>query len=93
MELIAAGRNKEDFKVQVEKDLLTISYEKKTTEEQKDSKTIRKEFTLNSFKRSFSLDDKIKADAIQAKYEDGILKIFLPKKEDTTVSPKAITIA
>ena len=92
LELIAAGRNKEDFKVNIEKDLLTISYEKKENLENKDYKTIRKEFTLNSFKRSFSLDEKIKADAIQAKYENGILKLFLPKKDEVVVAPKEITI-
>jgi HSP20 family protein len=92
LELIAAGRNKEDFKVHIEKDLLTISFEKKEVEENKDYKTIRKEFTLNSFKRSFSLDEKIKADAIQAKYENGILKLFLPKKEQVIHAPKEITI-
>ena len=76
----------------IEKDLLTISYEKKENLENKDYKTIRKEFTLNSFKRSFSLDEKIKADAIQAKYENGILKLFLPKKDEVVVAPKEITI-
>jgi HSP20 family protein len=92
LELIAAGRNKEDFKVHIEKDLLTISFEKKDAEENKDYKTIRKEFTLNSFKRSFSLDEKIQADAIQAKYENGILKLYLPKKEQIAQAPKEITI-
>lgn len=92
LELIAAGRNKEDFKVNIDKDLLTIGFEKKELVENKDYKTIRKEFTLNSFKRSFSLDEKIQADGIQAKYENGILKLFLPKKEQTTQAPKEITI-
>ena len=92
LELIAAGRNKEDFKVNVEKDLLTIAFEKKEVTENKDYKTIRKEFSLNSFKRSFSLDEKIKADAIQAKYENGILKLYLPKKEQVIQAPKEITI-
>jgi len=92
LELIAAGRNKEDFKVNIEKDLLTINFEKKEVEENKEFKTIRKEFTLNSFKRSFSLDEKIQADAIQAKYENGILKLYLPKKEQITPATKEITI-
>jgi len=92
LEIIAAGRNKEDFKVNIDKDLLTISFEKKETVENKEYKTIRKEFTLNSFKRSFSLDDRIQADAIQAKYENGILKLYLPKKEHTIQAPKEITI-
>jgi HSP20 family protein len=92
LELNAPGRNKEDFKVNVENGLLTISYEKKESQEQKDYKTIRREFSFRSFKRSFSIDDKINADAIQARYENGVLKVFLPKKEEIKVSPKEISI-
>lgn len=92
VELNAPGRNKEDFKVNVENGLLTISYEKKENTEQKDYKTIRREFSFRSFKRSFTLDEKINADAIQARYENGVLKLYLPKKEEVKVSPKEITI-
>ncbi len=92
VELNAPGRNKEDFKVNVENGLLTISYEKKEEVENKDYKTLRREFKYNSFKRSFSLDEKINADAIQAKYENGVLKLFLPKKDEIKVAPKEITI-
>lgn len=92
VELNAPGRNKEDFKVNVENGLLTISYEKKENLEQKDYKTIRREFSFRSFKRSFTLDEKINADAIQARYENGVLKLYLPKKEEVKVSPKEITI-
>lgn len=92
LELNAPGRNKEDFKVNVENGLLTISYEKKEATEQKDYKTIRREFNFRSFKRSFSLDEKINADAIQARYENGVLKLHLPKKEEVKVSPKEINI-
>jgi len=92
VELVAPGLNKEDFKVNLEKGLLTITYEKKTEAENKDYKTHRKEFSFSSFKRSFSVDDKINADAIQAKYENGVLKLFLPKKEEVKVQPKEIAI-
>lgn len=92
LELNAPGRNKEDFKVHVENGLLTISYEQKENAEQKGYKTIRKEFVYRSFKRSFSLDEKINADSIQAKYENGVLKLYLPKKEEVKVSPKQINI-
>lgn len=92
LELNAPGRNKEDFKVNVENGLLTISYEKKESQEQKDYKTIRREFSFRSFKRSFSIDDKINADGIQARYENGVLKLYLPKKEEVKVSPKEISI-
>jgi HSP20 family protein len=75
------GRNKEDFKINVDKGLLTVSYEKKEEAETKEVKSIRKEFSFQSFKRSFSLDEKINAEGIEAKYENGILKVFLPKKK------------
>ncbi|GAC1440770.1 MAG: hypothetical protein NVSMB63_07620 [Sediminibacterium sp.] len=92
LELNAPGRNKEDFKLDLEKGLLTISFEKKETTENKDFKTIRKEFSYRSFKRSFSLDEKVNAEGIQAKYEQGILKLYLPKKEQAAIAPKQITI-
>lgn len=92
LELNAPGRNKEDFKVSVENGLLSISFEKKEEAEQKDYKTIRREFAYKSFKRSFSIDDNINADGIQAKYENGVLKLYLPKKEEVKQSPKQINI-
>lgn len=93
VELNVPGRNKEDFKVNIENGLLTISYEKKENSEQKDYKTIRREFSFRSFKRSFTIDDKINADGIQARYENGVLKVLLPKKEEVKVSPKEISIS
>lgn len=92
LELNAPGRNKEDFKISVEKGLLTISFEKKETAEHNAYKTIRKEFSYDSFKRSFSLDEKINTAGIQAKYEKGVLKVYLPKKEEVIVTPQEITI-
>lgn len=92
LELVAPGLNKEDFKVSLEKGMLTISYEKKLETEQKDYKTHRKEFSVTSFKRSFSVDDKINSEGIQAKYENGVLKLLLPKKEEVKVLPKEISI-
>lgn len=92
LDVIAPGLNKEDFKVNVEKGLLTISYQKEQTTENNDVKTHRKEFSFSSFKRSFTVDDKINADGITARYENGVLKLSLPKKEEVKVSPKEITI-
>jgi HSP20 family protein len=92
LDLQAPGLNKEDFKISVEKGLLTISYEHKTEEENKDVKTYRKEFATRSFKRTFSVDEKINADAITAKYDAGVLKLTLPKKEEVIVQPKQIAI-
>jgi len=92
MEVSAPGLNKEDFKINLEKGLLTISYEKKSEAEQKDYKTHRREFSVSSFKRSFTVEDKINEEGIQAKYENGVLKLLLPKKEEVKVSPKEIAI-
>jgi HSP20 family protein len=93
LELVAPGLKKEDFKVNLDKGLLSISYEKKNETENKDDyKTHRREFNFTSFKRSFRVDDIINADAIQAKYEDGVLKLYLPKKEEVKALPKEISI-
>lgn len=92
LELNAPGRSKEDFTIHVDKGLLTISYEKKEGSEEKSYKTIRKEFTYKSFKRSFSIDEQINADGIQARYENGVLKLLLPKKEEVKNAPKQIAI-
>jgi HSP20 family protein len=94
LELNAPGLDKNDFKVNVEKDLLTISYEKKEEAKSDDAdyKTLRREFAYRSFKRSFTLQDNVKAENIQAKYENGILKLYLPKTEPVQSSNRQINI-
>src|SRR6185312_6653238 len=78
LEFNVPGRKKEDFKITVDKSILTVSFEK--TEEQKEEKKqfIKREFLTQSFKRSFTLDEKIDAEKIDAKYENGILMLTLP---------------
>ncbi|MGN6531282.1 MAG: Hsp20/alpha crystallin family protein [Ginsengibacter sp.] len=95
LEINAAGRKKEDFKITVDKNILTVSFEKKEEKnegQQELKKFIKKEFVLSSFKRSFTLDEKINAEDIQAKYENGILSLTLPKKEEVKVMPKEIAV-
>ena len=92
VELNAPGRNKEDFKVNLEENILTISYEKNSEKENEGYKTIRKEYSFESFKRSFNLGEEINADNIQAKYENGVLKLYLPKKDEVKETPKQISI-
>jgi HSP20 family protein len=92
LELSAPGRSKEDFKLAVDNGQLTISFEKKEDTKTEDYKTVRKEFSFRSFKRNFTLDDKIDSNGIQAKYENGVLKVLLPKKEQVKESTKQITI-
>ena len=90
LELSAPGRTKEDIKINIDKNLLTISYEKK--DEQNDEKYITREFSLQPFKRSFTLDDKIQSENIKAKYENGLLSLELPKKPEAKVVAKEITV-
>ncbi len=92
VEVNAPGRNKEDFAINADKGLLTISYEKKEETKNDDVKSVRREFSFQSFKRSFSLDEKIDVTNIQAKYENGLLKILLPKKAEVKEAAKQITI-
>ena len=65
-----------------------------TKEETKNDtvKSVRREFSFQSFKRSFSLDDKVDVANIQAKYENGLLKLLLPKKAEVKEAAKQITI-
>ena len=90
LELSAPGRTKEDIKINIDKNLLTISYDKK--DEQKDEKYIRREFNLQPFKRSFTLDDKIESGNVKARYENGVLSLELPKKAEAKIISKEITV-
>lgn len=92
LELNAPGLNKEDFTINVEKDLLTISYEKKEETKSEDFKTLRREFSYRSFKRSFTLQDNVNTENIQAKYENGILKLYVPKTEPVQNGNRQINI-
>lgn len=92
LELSAPGRSKEDFKLSLDNGQLTIGFEKKEETHTEAYKTIRKEFSFRSFKRSFNLDDQIDTNGIQAKYENGVLKLLLPKKEQVKESAKQISV-
>jgi HSP20 family protein len=79
--LAAPGMKKNDFKIDVEGNMLTISSEKEENKEEKDAKYTRKEYNYSSFSRSFTLPDEVLKDKIEASYEDGVLKLALPKNE------------
>lgn len=88
IELIAPGLKKEDFNIELDNDLLTVSSEIKSEKtEQEEGKFTRREFSFSSFKRSFSLPETVKEEGINASYQNGILAITLPKKEEAL--PKA----
>src|SRR5688572_16161507 len=73
--LAAPGLKKEDFNIDVDGNMLTISSEKEEKKEEKDEKFTRKEYSYSSFSRSFTLPEDVKPDAIDARYENGILHI------------------
>ena len=80
--LAVPGMKKDDFKIDVNGNMLTISCEKDETKEEKDKKYTRKEYSYSSFSRSFTLPDEVNREKIDARYEDGLLKISLPRKEE-----------
>lgn len=90
--LAAPGLKKEDFKIDVDGNMLTISSEKEENKEEKDKKFTRKEYSYSSFSRSFTLPEEINKEKIEASYEDGLLKIALPRKEEAK-KPAAKQIA
>ena len=81
-ELAAPGMNKEDFRIDVEGNILTISAEKEEEKKESEKKYTRREYSYSSFSRSFTLPNEVKKDGIEAKYSDGILQITLPKKDE-----------
>lgn len=79
LQLAAPGLNKEDFKIRLEDGLLSLSAAIEKTEEQKDEKWSRREFSYSAFERSFRLPDNIDAERINARYVNGVLHVSLPK--------------
>lgn len=80
--LAAPGLKKSDFNIDVDGNILTISSETEENKEEKDNRYTRKEYSYSSFSRSFTLPQEVQQDKIDASYEDGVLKLTLPKKEE-----------
>jgi HSP20 family protein len=88
VELAAPGLDKSDFNIELNHDLLTISCEKKVENETKEGQQFaRREFSYQSFSRSFTLPNTVDNDKIRARYENGILSISIPKKEEAKPKP------
>ena len=92
LEVVAPGFEKTDFKVKLDQNILTISVEKKNEVKTENEKLVRKEYSYRSFKRSFTLDEQIDSNNIEANYVNGILTLNLPKKETVKASATEITI-
>ncbi|MCB0697278.1 MAG: Hsp20/alpha crystallin family protein [Chitinophagaceae bacterium] len=93
LDVVAPGLKKEDFDIQVEKDVLSVSFEQKEEQKETTDKMIRNEYKFRSFKRNFTLGDKINAAGISANYADGILSVNLPKAEPNEATTRKIDIA
>jgi HSP20 family protein len=87
IELSAPGFTKEDFKIEVENQALTISGSKKSENTEEGKTYTRKEFSFGSFKRAFTLPQTVDTDKIGAKYENGILKLTISKREEAKAKP------
>lgn len=87
IDVAAPGLNKEDFKIQLENNVLNVSSEKEEKREEKDERIMRKEFSYVSFNRSFTLPMTVNSEKIKATHKEGILQIVIPKKEEAREKP------
>ncbi len=88
LELAIPGQKKEDFNIEVDNHVLSISMEQKDEQEVKEDNYTRREFSYSAFKRAFTLPETVNEDTIEAKYQDGILRFVIPKKEEALPKPK-----
>jgi len=95
IEVAAPGMKRDDFKIELDDNVLIISSQREDSHEEKEGNYARREFSYQSFRRSFSLPENgVKGDEITAKYVDGILRVTVPKTEDAKVKPaKQIAVA
>lgn len=94
VEMAAPGMKRDDFNIELDNDLLVISAEMQQENENKNSSYTRREFSYESFRRSFHLPNTVEGDKIKAKYEDGMLRLIIPKKEEAKRKPaKTIKIS
>jgi HSP20 family protein len=92
IEVAAPGMAKDDFEINVDEGMLTISSQKEEDTTREEENFTRREYNYSSFSRSFRLPDAVNADDIKARYEEGVLKISVPKREETTDNRKRVNI-
>ena len=93
IDVAAPGLKKDDFEIKVEDNILTISAHKEQEKLEEGANYIKKEFGYETFQRSFTLPENMfNTDKIEAKYEDGILKIYIPKVEEQQKKVKKIKV-
>jgi HSP20 family protein len=94
LEVVAPGLKKDQFHVYVDDKLLTISFEHKEENKEEDKKAgyLRNEYRMQSFSRTFNLDETMNGDDVSARYSDGILHVTIPKKEGAQRISKSIQV-
>jgi len=90
LELAAPGLSKDDFKIEIDKDLLTIRAEKEEDTQSKKGRYNRRDFNFMSFTRSFNLPEVIDTDHISAEYENGVMRIAMPKRAEARPKPARV---
>jgi HSP20 family protein len=88
LDLSVPGMKREDFKVDVDNGVLTISSEKEEEQKDENKNYSRREFSYSSFSRAFTLPDNADENNITAKYDNGVLQLTIPKTETTISKPK-----
>lgn len=95
LHVMAPGLKKDDFKIHVDRNVLHVSYEhkeEKTEESAAPNRWLRKEYRMQTFRRSFTLNEKINVAGINARYNDGVLTVTLPKKETQEAVSQHISV-
>ena len=92
VELAVPGLKKEDFKINLDKNVLTVSADKKTETVDEDKKFSKREYSYQSFSRSFTLPERADHSKIEADYTDGILKLTITKKEEAKIQSREIAV-
>jgi len=92
LDVVAPGFEKQDFKISMEGDLLTLSAERRHEAKSNEERYLKREFSFRSFSRSFRMDEQIDRSAITAKYDQGIPQLSLPKREEVKVQPREINV-
>lgn len=94
IEVAAPGLRRDDFKIDLHNNILTISSETKNESEENQDKYMRREFSYTCFKRTFALPNSVDAEKINASHKDGILTVMIPKREEAKEkAPRQISIS
>ena len=90
IDLAVPGKKKSDFEIEVEDGLLSISSSMEENQVTEKAKFTRREFSCNSFKRTFTIPDSVDPSNIEAHYSEGVLKLRLPKRKEALPQPKKL---